>query len=368
MQTEGFIIASDKVNFTSSILSDMTAKAAAFQDNKQPEQVVNTTKKQDSEPTVSTSAERTADKPKNNVKRNTIVGLSAVAILIGLGVAGRKGKLGPKLQKFLGGAEHATERNAAPERIKPQETKPSTEHTSSTGSTTNTDGGKVKLTREIKKRIAEIESGIDKDLPKIDEGMKTMKVYTTDECRALIKDEINYEAIDFSKCKHGKFWVDDKPCWHYSEKRDNCFVRLSFNEDKTLRQFSKRELVKGEYEGKDIFRITFDESGKNYYLFDDINKISMSSIDGSPASAFKKTDTHTIVYDKYGNISCAKKDVKTFLKHSIEYINGQINKIEYFENDAVTNPFPVKFEFFRDGKLYKQTYKINGKWVEIPLN
>jgi len=94
----------------------------------------------------------------------------------------------------------------------------------------------------------------------------------------------------------------------------------------------------------------------------------MHSIDEKSAAAFKKTDTHTIAYDEYGNISSVKKDVKTFLKHSIEYINGQINKIEYFENDAVTNPFPAKIEFFRDGKLYKQTYKINGEWVEIPLN
>ena len=100
-------MAAGKVNFTSSILSDMTAKAAAFQENNRSEQVATTTIRQDSEPVVSASAESTADKPKNNAKRNTIVGLSAVAILIGLGVAGRKGKLGPKLQKFLGGAGHA---------------------------------------------------------------------------------------------------------------------------------------------------------------------------------------------------------------------------------------------------------------------
>ncbi|MBQ1612716.1 MAG: hypothetical protein II085_04500, partial [Alphaproteobacteria bacterium] len=109
-----------KISFTSSILSDMTAKAAAFQTNKQPEQqapatdqkvqpIIAQPQKQEPQPVISApSKEIIADEPKNKRKRNTIIGLSAVAILIGLGVAGRKGKLGPKLQKFLGGAEHAT--------------------------------------------------------------------------------------------------------------------------------------------------------------------------------------------------------------------------------------------------------------------
>ena len=65
---------------------------------------------------------QTEVKEQDHSVRNWSIGLGAAAVLIGLGVAGYKGKLGPKFQKFLGGkaanaAEHgagnATEHAAA---------------------------------------------------------------------------------------------------------------------------------------------------------------------------------------------------------------------------------------------------------------
>ena len=64
------------------------------------------------ETATTTTPETETEKPDHTV-RNWSIGLGAAAVLIGLGVAGRKGHLGKGLQKLLGGKSANTAEHVA---------------------------------------------------------------------------------------------------------------------------------------------------------------------------------------------------------------------------------------------------------------
>ncbi len=371
-----------KISFTSSILSDMTAKAAAFQENKQPEQPASVTEptpqpiiaqpqKQEPQPVISAPAkEIITDEPKNKRKRNTIIGLSAVAILIGLGVAGRKGKLGPKLQKFLGGAEHAAGKSgddittglspdvsgpavhtlnnpAAPDiktfRIEPADTKAAIS----------------KLDRKTQNRIAEINSTIDRDIPLLDDSLKTITVPTKKECMEIIEKDVDINAIKRSECMIG-----DDGTIYYDTVKDGYKISVVFNKDKSFKSFTKFDL-NNNY--KTVTYIDFGE-GKAYNYNNEITGIYCAlDKEGNPVFLGRKISPNiTLWYDNNKQLDHVLKNMTTDptkTLSSIHYENGKISRVFYY--DTNTNHI-AKLEWLNDtGKIAYEKYTVDGKEIEI---
>ena len=431
-----------KVNFTSSILSDMTAKAATFQVNKQPEQQAPVENNQQSA-VAQTPVPETITKPENKTKRNTIIGLSAAALLISLGVAGRKGKLGPKLQKFLGGTERVVERNAdsvseigtnAVEHSRPTEIKPSVEHPSHnieetiTPSRTselksmeesihtkekpevkpleepvhtndiqktnpveqltkpleenvsegirevntmqiepaNTDATIAKLNWLQRRKIAKINSIIDREIPVIDESLKTLKIPTKEEAMEIVKKEIDLKAIDISK---GTKQSDGT--LRCIETRGDYEYTIDFNPDKTVQYFRKENKIKNDLE----LSIVLEENEVREY--DDFLQhiIISKSKDGWGFASKTLLGKYTMWYNFDGTIKSCSTDVlrsnggiTTYKGHvvsssRIEYVDGKINHIKYYS--PKTGEL-LKTEFLDDtGKIIKEKYEIGKKGITV---
>ncbi len=122
--------------------------------------------------------EETAEKPKSHKVRNWSIGLSSAAVLISIGVLGRKGKLGEGVQKFLGGVKKNTsdlaeELETKGEELvegKKPEIKPETPAKPQTGESIRING---KLS---KAEIDKINAGLDRTIPQIDENRFTIEL------------------------------------------------------------------------------------------------------------------------------------------------------------------------------------------------
>ena len=85
-----------KITFSSSLLDKNINKPVELSEDKSSDnEIKNNAPDEQAQPEISEN--------KNNKVRNWSIGLSAAAVLVGLGVAGRKGKLGKNIQKMLGG-------------------------------------------------------------------------------------------------------------------------------------------------------------------------------------------------------------------------------------------------------------------------
>ena len=375
----------EKIQFTSSILGDMTAKAAAFQENKQPadtkpaEVKTEATKEvatkpaevktEETKPQVTTPAAESSDKPKNKARRNTLVGLGAAAILITLGVAGRRGKLGPKVQKFLGGAEKTTEksleRNAdeitdlgkKADEIKPVVQKHTIEQ----------------LDKATQERIAKLNSEIDRTIPEIDESLKTIKIPTVEDCMAIIEKEvekagIDVKTIDLSKCSMMPGSSSELDLYTYSKKFGDCEIYIDFDRGRNIRRFSK--LKDGEFE---ISMDRWHSDGSLEYCDSSILRKSLI-IDKEGLCCYAKKESpsslQVIYYHPNGVIS--HLDIygeKGYIPQKRVHFDteGKIYDIDYIDTrDALGRPLKVE-SFDETGKLYREKYFIDGDMVIVDI-
>ena len=336
------------------------------------------------------------EKPKKG--HRTIVGLGTIALLISICIAGRRGKLGPKLQKLLGGAEKAVEKNAGEIKVedivptKIEEVVPKgTEVISETiqkplEPTFITKNGKrlhmieeikpanfgkkiAKLEKSVQEAIEKINSKIDRNIPKVDDSFKNMKIYSKEECIDMINKEVDLKSIDFSKCcpdKNGNLV--------YRNEKGGYVYTVRFNpENKSIMEYKKANLENY----NDAITIKFGEGKKVDYTDRKTTEYFISNAEGESITASRHiSDGQTAFYHGDGSINHVTNKVcdangkvvlepdstyKILNSSHVHYKNGKISEIEYFDKATGNH---IKTEYIKNKKVIAEEYVIPGE----PLN
>ena len=397
-----------RISFTSSLLSNIpTAKQEEIKEQeKSVEQETETEEVSDeSEETEEYDYSENTDDianpldyKKSHTVRNWSIGLSAAAVLIGLGVAGRKGKLGTGLQKALGGGEKAAEHKAgdAAGHVKPGgetkveeitteefehitekepdfvyggKKKTTTDEPIPSGSETKVETPKEEQTPTKVETIAEppkaktitkaekaaIDAKLDTSLPKIEKEMLTIKAPTIQELEKMGFDMSKFNMTGKPESIKELIIGDKKYFLKYSDKGKLDYV---YQGSKDTEYYYNTDATVSVLDGK-ISWLSFEKDRKHtVYYYNSDGTFDWSNI--------RDKINHTEYrYDDKGllrNLQIKENDNSTIVK-DIEYIHGtdkpakitygasswnsqKALKIEIYDG----KPTPLKEIYIKDGE------------------
>ena len=303
-----------------------------------------------------------ADEPEkeSHTVRNTVIGvLGGVAILTYLGLQGRKGKFGPKIQKILRGTEKDKIKGETPQKPKdPTARKPEEQTTpdkTSAGQESSTVGETVSATGNnlTKAEMEAIDKILDLSLPKIEEEMLSVKAPTMEELKSM--------GFDLSK-----FEMRGKPNKTIKVKHGEQEYSVQYGSDGSISSIAQQ---KGYYSP----RVTLNDgkiTSLNTASPDGVSTIYYYKPDGSLNCIVRDHGDNTYAYDENGLLERLKvyKDGKII--KDIDYVHGtnnpsraifcssepQVQKILMYEGKE----YPVKEIYVKDGKEFEITPEQRG--------
>ncbi len=386
-----------RINFTASLLNEVNKPPQVSAENAVPEQ-----SKQEESSTVTNSQEdTTAVKPDHTV-RNWSIGLGAAAVLIGLGVAGRKGKLGEGMQKLLGGKPELKPTTPEPHTEIPAgtnptpkgggETPPPTESTEGihtfkdgwddselvtekvgnkspvTESTPKTEtsvpkaeenissvGAEIKIT---KAEMEAINSQLDRTIPKIDESLLKIEVSPLDKVIADGLDYTKFEPIGTpNSFKTIEMPGGKKIVAYYGSDGKIYDATLYKNVDNVEHEISQMYFTKN--------------GNPEYYTPKDTNITTFYNEDGTIRFSTPKFFDKKLNFfnnEKGELTSLIQKDENDDVIKDIDFIPGTTKpkQIVYGANSYVAHK-AKKIELFKDGVLDKEIFFKDGEKIEVDV-
>ncbi len=368
-----------KINFTSSLLDSAKIqnneksgeeKNKENQTNNVQEAVTHEEAVQVIPQDVSTIPDTSVYKKTDNTVRNWSVGLGAAAVLIGLGVAGRKGKLGDGFQKLLGGvkkdsknlADDAAETVTGGSKLKPGAAKePVVPHVDGVNikppeadlqpvTIQKTEVALPKTAEEID--VEKINAAFDRTIPKID---KTMQKVDGDLPEMILGEAKNLKPKDIDPAK-----IDNDIYEH--TLKDGSVLRYNMNKEHT--QFTYISKTKGDeslgaisyYDNGEICYALSGQRFDNYYngILNDISiKVGNKKYEYDGA---ERTLTRLI-----------ETDAKTQAERTTEFdALGYVKEIKYCIKDKDGSNITIKKEMFDNNNNLLSESFYTEKYRYIP--
>ncbi len=387
-----------KINFTSSLLANTPVLQEQNKNVTAPVQAEQTNNVKEN--TIPTESKEISTDENNHTVRNWSIGLGAAAVLIGLGVAGRRGHFGEGMQKLLGGKPKVKPTTPEPHTELPAgtnptpkgggETPPPTEstdgiHTFKDGwddselvtekvgskpvaeSTPNPETSVPKAeenispaTTEIKITKAEMEainSQLDRTIPKIDESLLKIEVSPLDKVIADGLDYTKFEPIGTpNSFKTIEMPGGKKIVAYYGSDGKIYDATLYKNVDNVEHEISKMDFTKN--------------GNPEYYTPKDTNITTFYNEDGTIHFSMPKSDEKLKFYhnEKGELMSLIQKDENDVVIKDIDFIPGttKLKQIVYGANSYATHK-AKKIELFKDGVLDKEIFIKDGEKIEVEL-
>lgn len=328
-----------RINFTAknNLLNEMQNRTVAAQNAVTPPKI--------QEEQVRETAQENATE-KNHKVRNWSIGLGSAAVLISLGVLGRRGKLGEGIQKFLGGVKKNTSDIAEELETKAEELVESKKPEIKPEKPAKPQSGdSIRINEKLSQaEIDKINAELDRTIPQIDKNL--LKIDTTDFKK--FADEIN--NIDISKIE-GNATIIKLP---NGNTREIHIAEINPGEGKKI--INIQELNPDWVKVFDTFyergRLVSITRGNETYIPD---KNFIKEIDGNLYSYTNNGKLRKIHYELPNGQS---KEVLTSLS------TGEIDQISYRDK----NNNLIKTESFADGKLCTECFNVDGQEFAVIHN